>query len=160
MPLSLSIPLASSEHGHEPISAFMWGLLPGNEQVLTRWGQRFHVSASNPFALLCHVGEDCAGAVQFVRPERVDEIVNGTDSAVAWLGEHEIAERLRTLVAVNPRGRLASDSGQFSLAGAQAKTALFLQNGRWGIPSGTTPTTHILKPPIAGLPGHVENEHF
>src|SRR5262245_22546536 len=63
MPLSLSMPLASAEHGHEPIHAFMWGLLPDNEHVLARWAQRFQVSASNPFGLLRHVGEDCAGAV-------------------------------------------------------------------------------------------------
>lgn len=114
----------------------------------------------NPFALLCHVGEDCAGAVQFVLPERLGDIVNGADGAVAWLTENEIAERLRTLRADHSRGRLVRDNGQFSLAGAQAKTALFFQDGRWGVPSGKTPTTHILKPPIAGLLGHVENEHF
>src|SRR5262249_2084174 len=32
--------------------------------------------------------------------------------------------------------------------------------GRWGVPSGRTPTTHILKPPMPELNGHVENEHF
>jgi serine/threonine-protein kinase HipA len=33
-------------------------------------------------------------------------------------------------------------------------------DGRWGVPSGRVPTTHILKPPIANFAGHVENEHF
>ena len=160
IPLSLSIPLAATEHGHEAIHAFMWGLLPDNEQVLGRWGQHFHVSASNPFALLSHVGEDCAGAVQFVLPDRLNDVVSTGDARVVWLTESEVAQRLRTLSADHSRGRLVRDDGQFSLAGAQAKTALFFQDGRWGIPSGRTPTTHILKPPIAGLPGHVENEHF
>lgn len=50
--------------------------------------------------------------------------------------------------------------GQFSLAGAQPKTALLLDNGRWGIPSGRIPTTHILKPPNAQLDGFPENEHI
>lgn len=49
---------------------------------------------------------------------------------------------------------------QFSLAGAQPKTALLLQRGRWGVPSGRTPTTHILKPPTGEWDGHAENEHF
>jgi serine/threonine-protein kinase HipA len=35
-----------------------------------------------------------------------------------------------------------------------------LQNGRWGIPSGRLPTTHILKPPTGQFEGHAENEHF
>ena len=56
--------------------------------------------------------------------------------------------------------RLPHDTGQFSLAGAQPKTALLLQNGRWGIPSGRLPTTHILKPPTGQFDGHAENEHI
>jgi serine/threonine-protein kinase HipA len=52
------------------------------------------------------------------------------------------------------------DTGQFSLAGAQPKTALLFENGRWGVPSGRVPTTHIFKPPTGDLDGHVENEHF
>lgn len=27
-PLSLSMPLAAAEHGHRPVEAFLWGLLP------------------------------------------------------------------------------------------------------------------------------------
>jgi serine/threonine-protein kinase HipA len=46
-------------------------------------------------------------------------------------------------------------------AGAQPKTALFHDNRRWGIPSGRTPTTHILKPPSQpDLDGFEINEHF
>jgi serine/threonine-protein kinase HipA len=56
--------------------------------------------------------------------------------------------------------RLPRDTGQFSLAGAQPKTALLLQNNRWGIPSGRIPTTHILKPPTGHFDGHSENEHI
>ena len=33
-PLSLSMPLAASEHPHDMIEAFIWGLLPENELVL------------------------------------------------------------------------------------------------------------------------------
>jgi hypothetical protein len=40
------------------------------------------------------------------------------------------------------------------------KTALLFENGRWGVPSGRAPTTHILKPPSPHFHGHVENEHF
>jgi serine/threonine-protein kinase HipA len=37
---------------------------------------------------------------------------------------------------------------------------LLLQNGRWGVPSGRLPTTHILKPPTGHFDGHAENEHI
>ncbi len=160
VPLSLSLPLALSEHGHGPIEAFMWGLLPDNERVLDRWGKRFHVSARNPFALLSHVGEDCAGAVQFVLPENLNDLAGIGPAVVAWLKSQEVSERLRALREDNSSWRAARDTGQFSLAGAQPKTALLFMRGRWGVPSGRTPTTHILKPPINGLDGHAENEHL
>jgi serine/threonine-protein kinase HipA len=50
--------------------------------------------------------------------------------------------------------------GQFSLADGQPKTALLYQDGRWGVPSGRIPTTHILKPPTCEFDGHAENEHI
>jgi serine/threonine-protein kinase HipA len=56
--------------------------------------------------------------------------------------------------------RIPRDTGQFSLAGAQPKTAFLFEDGRWGVPSGHVPTTHIFKPPTGDLDGHVENEHF
>jgi serine/threonine-protein kinase HipA len=159
-PLSLSMPLGAKEHGRAVIEAFLWGLLPDNEQVLARWAAKFHVSARNVFALLSHVGEDCAGAVQFVTPERLDTIRNGKEDKIEWLDESAVAKRLEALRKDHAAWRLPSDTGQFSLAGAQPKTALLLQNDRWGIPSGRLPTTHILKPPTGQFDGHAENEHI
>ncbi|MEG9862839.1 MAG: type II toxin-antitoxin system HipA family toxin [Parvularculales bacterium] len=159
-PLSLSMPLVVAEHKHVKIEPWLWGLLPDNEAVLTRWGQRFHVSPRNAFALLGAVGEDCAGAVQLVRPDRVDEILRDDSQQVEWLTEADIAERLRTLGKDQAAWRAARDTGQFSLAGAQPKTALLYDGQRWGVPYGPTPTTHILKPPIDGFDGHAENEHL
>jgi serine/threonine-protein kinase HipA len=159
-PLSLSMPLVVGEHEHARIEPWLWGLLPDNEAILARWGQRFHVSPRNAFALLSAVGEDCAGAVQLVRPDRVDEILQDDSQHVEWLTEADIAERLRTLRKDQAAWRLARDSGQFSLAGAQAKTALLFDGQRWGVPYGLTPTTHIVKPPMDALDGHAENEHL
>ncbi|MGM4954316.1 type II toxin-antitoxin system HipA family toxin [Bradyrhizobium barranii] len=159
-PLSLSMPLAAEEHGPSAVQAFLWGLLPDNERVLERWARRFQVSARNVFALISHVGEDCAGAVQFVTPDRLEALRNGADDKVEWLDETAIAKRLQTLHEDHAAWRLPRDTGQFSLAGAQPKTALLLQKGRWGIPSGRIPTTHILKPPTGHFDGHAENEHI
>jgi serine/threonine-protein kinase HipA len=161
LPLSLSMRLTATEHSHAIIEAFLWGLLPDNEQVLDRWASRFHTSARNPFALISHVGEDCAGAIQFVRPERVQKLRTETqESEIEWLTEDQVGERLRILREDHSAWRLQSDAGQFSLAGAQPKTAFLFRNGRWGIPSGRTPSTHILKPPTGTWDGHAENEHF
>ncbi|WP_433723754.1 type II toxin-antitoxin system HipA family toxin [Actinoplanes sp. CA-051413] len=159
-PLSLSLPLARRTHDDVAVRPFLWGLLPDNERVIERWARTYQVSAGNPFALLLHVGEDCAGAAQFVMPERVEAVLGG-DGGVKWLGEDEVAERLRTLRA-DPTSWHVHNSGQFSLAGAQAKTALYLDpdTGRWGEPWGAAPTTHILKPAVAGLDEHDLTEHL
>lgn len=159
-PLSLSMPLTAKEHGPDAVESFVWGLLPDNEIILQRWGQKFQVSPRSAFALISHVGEDCAGAVQFVSPDRLQAVQSGRDDEIEWLDEHNIAQRLRTLREDHAAWRLQRDIGQFSLAGAQPKTALLLERSRWGIPSGRTPTTHILKPPTANFDGHAENEHI
>jgi serine/threonine-protein kinase HipA len=159
-PLSLSLPLAVAEHARDAIRPYLWGLLPDNDQVLATWGRRFGVSARNPFALLAHVGEDCAGAVQFVRPERLDAARRLRRGDIEWITEADIAARLRALAVDPAAGRQAHDHGQFSLAGAKPKTALLYENGAWGVPSGRVPTTHILKPYTAEYDGFAENEHW
>ncbi len=162
-PLSLSMPLAAAEHGHEMVVSFLWGLLPDNEGVLQRWGAKFKVSPKNPFALLCHVGEDCAGAIQFVRPENVGEWQEiPAAGGVEWLSPVEVAERIALLLRDHGASRAGADTGQFSLAGAQPKTALFYdeKKKRWGVPFGSVPTTHILKPATGAFDGLAENEHF
>ena len=156
-PLSLSMPLAARNH-REPVRTFLWGLLPDNDAILERWGQRFGVSPRNPFRLLAHVGEDCAGAMQLVRPERL-EAVEPEQSGIDWIEEGEVSERLLRLREDQSATRLPNDTGQFSLAGAQPKLALLKNDGRWGVPYGAVPTTHILKPSLPDLSGHAMVEH-
>jgi serine/threonine-protein kinase HipA len=105
------------------------------------------------------VGEDCAGAVRFAPPDQLERVL-GRGGEVTWLTEDEVAQRLRELREDSTAWLGRSFTGQFSLAGAQAKTALLLDGKRWGVPSGSIPTTHILKPAIAGLDDHDLNEHL
>jgi serine/threonine-protein kinase HipA len=162
-PLSLSMPLAATSHAHAVVEPFLWGLLPDNNEILRRWGQRFQVSPRNPFRLLANVGEDCAGAVQLVKPESVsDYLAESQKGKVDWLTDDEIAARMDLLRRDASTGRTGEDTGQFSLAGAQPKTALFhdSERDRWGVPSGAIPTTHIFKPAMSAFEGYAENEHF
>jgi serine/threonine-protein kinase HipA len=159
-PLSLSMPITLAEHPNAKIDPFLWGLLPDNEIILGNWARKFHVSARNAFSLIACVGEDCAGAVQFVQPARLNAILGAAAPPIEWLDEKEIAKRLRALREDQSAWRAPSDIGQFSLAGAQPKTALLFENKKWGVPSGRIPTTHILKPPSGEFEGHAENEHF
>ena len=159
-PLSLSMPLGRATHDDDAVRAFLWGLLPDNDQVLQRWAQSFQVSAGNPFALLRAVGEDCAGALQLVVPERIDALLAG-QGGIDWLDEHDVAARLRRLRR-DPTAWHTTATGQFCLAGAKAKTALHYdgRTSRWGAPRGALPTTHILKPAVSGFDGHDLNEHL
>jgi serine/threonine-protein kinase HipA len=159
-PLSLSMPITLAEHPNAKIDPFLWGLLPDNEIILASWARKFHVSARNAFSLIAYVGEDCAGAVQFVQPARLNAILGAAAPPIEWLDEKEIAKRLRALREDQSAWRAPRDTGQFSLAGAQPKTALLFENKKWGVPSGRIPTTHILKPPSGEFEGHAENEHF
>jgi len=154
------MPMTAAAHTGAKVGAFIWGLLPDNEQIIQEWARRFHVSARQPFGLIGAVGEDCAGAVQFVAPDRVDAVLSGQLDGIEWLSTAQIAERLAGLRTNRGAWRRVGDGGQFSLAGAQPKIALTQQNGEWGIPTGRVPTTHILKPPSADLEAQAENEHF
>ena len=162
-PLSLSMSLTRNEHSHETIEAFLWGLLPDNQAVIDQWGKQFQVSSRNVFRLIEQVGEDCAGAIQFISEANEHTLLNQPYSEqVQWLSDSELNQRIRLVLENHASQRLSNDIGQFSLAGAQAKIALYQSKvtGAWGIPRGMTPTTHILKPAPPSFPGFVENEHY
>lgn len=159
-PLSVSMPLAEVVYRQRIIRPFLANLLPENPAVLATWEREYRVSRANPFGMLRHVGEDCPGAVQFVRPENLEAYQAQAEPHIEWLTLEELAERMRRLRVNAAALRLPGDRGRMSLAGAQAKTALYFDGERWGVPSGRTPTSHILKPCIPGFDGIVEIEHL
>lgn len=159
-PLSVSMPLTEAPYRQRFIKTFLSNLLPENPAVLEAWEKKYHVSRHNPFGLLKHVGEDVPGAIQFVQPDRLADYQNPGPMQIQWLTAAQLAERMTLLRRDAAAFRLVNDQGRMSLAGAQAKTALYFDGKRWGVPSGRMPTSHILKPPIPGFGGIVENEHL
>jgi serine/threonine-protein kinase HipA len=159
-PLSVSMPTQVRSHPDGVVTPWLWNLLPDNEAVLARWGRQFQASAASPFSLLSTpVGLDCAGAARFAPPDQLSTLTGQVDQ-VTWLSGDDVAERLRELRADSTAWLGRSFTGQFSLAGAQAKTALLHQDGRWGVPHGAAATTHILKPAVTGFDDHDLNEHL
>lgn len=158
IPLSISMPLSLAEHGDKAIKPFLWGLLPDNDDTLNNWGRRFGVNPRNPFSLLGEIGEDLQGAIQMIPRDKIGELKKREGATL--LSRDQLAESFAELVRDPGAVQFAPGGGQFSLAGAQRKKALYLVNGKWYEPRGRTPSTHILKPPILGLAGQVENEMF
>ncbi|HEY4812263.1 MAG TPA: type II toxin-antitoxin system HipA family toxin [Solirubrobacteraceae bacterium] len=158
-PVSVSMPTSVRSHPDAAINPWLWGLLPDTPRVIERWARQFH-AAAKPFPLLSTpIGRDCAGAVRLVAADEALQALSAPGS-VTWLSEGEVAERLRELREDHTAWLGREFTGQFSLAGAQAKTALLYENGRWGEPAGTAATSHILKPAVAGLDDHDLNEHL
>lgn len=159
-PLSVSLPPGTQTHGDTDVSPWLWGLLPDNGDVLRRWGRDFGVSAASPYTLLgTQIGHDCAGAVQFCPPGDLDDLLT-RPGRITGLSRADIAERLRGLRSDSTSWLGPEFSGQFSLGGAQAKTALHRDGGGWGVPEGSLPTTHILKPAMPGFEDQQLNEHL
>jgi serine/threonine-protein kinase HipA len=110
------------------------------------------------------LGRDCAGAVQLLPEDAAPGDVQRVDGEA--LDARELARLLDALAtepgaAAPPQVRLPA----VALGGARAKTALLWQHGRWYVPTGGTPTTHIVKLPLgaqsgggAGFNTSLENE--
>ncbi len=146
-PLSLSMPLSGSRHSNRVVSAWLDGLLPDNLGVREEWGRRFQVSPRNPFALLRQVGRDAAGAVQVLPVDVEPPDAAQRSGNIRRLSHREVCDLLAGLTVRDGGWQVGAGSGRWSLAGAQNKVALHrLDDGGWGVPEDSTPTTHILKP--------------
>lgn len=151
VPLSLSMPLSNARHRGPAVSRWLTGLLPDRETVLMRWRAQFGLTDLHPESLIAHIGEDVAGACQFVREDRLDAVLSRAGS-VERLAEGDIAGIVRAAKQDSLPYDVETATGRFSLAGAQVKFALQrIGEDTWALPSGAQPSTHIFKPAIPGL---------
>lgn len=156
IPLSQSLPLQSEAFDDRATRPFFAGLLPEGDK-LRLIAQALHVSRQNDFALLDGIGGECAGAVTLLEPGQKPQTQDNHD-LVRWLDEVEL---LRLLDEMPKRPMLAGEEGlRLSLAGAQDKLPVVAEGDRIGLPLFNSPSSHILKPAIAGVEGSVFNEGF
>lgn len=154
IPVSLSLPLREDAYRGEPVAALFENLLPDSESLRRRVAEKVGARGTDAYSLLEAIGRDCVGALQFMADGSEPE----TDSTAI---EGEIAgdERIESLLCnleQAPLGLNREDDFRISVAGAQEKTALLRHDGKWWMPRGTTPTTHILKTQIGRLPGGID----
>ena len=156
MALSQSLPLLAEPFDDHQTRPFFAGLLPeGKMRRLI--AQQFQVSGQNDFALLDHIGGECAGAVTFLEPGQ-DLPLSAAAGDVEWLSDEKL---LALLDELPRRPMLAGDDGlRLSLAGAQDKLPVVFDGQRIGLPRNGAPSSHILKPAIHAVEDSVTNEGF
>jgi serine/threonine-protein kinase HipA len=151
--LSLALPFQREPYTDDLARPFFANLLPEAEirRVIAR---RLGISEKNDFILLRRIGGECAGAVSVLPEGNLPQDTPGYRE----LDESE----LHKIVAELPRKPLmAGERGiRLSLAGAQNKLPIYMENDRIFLATGNLPSTHILKPPIQGLEGTVMNEAY
>jgi len=163
MPVSLSLPLQENRYSGAPVMAVFDNLLPDSDLIRRRVAERVGAAGVDAFSLLSQIGRDCIGALQFLpdgqEPQPMSELTGepvDDDQIGAILSDLDLA----------PLGIRRENDFRISVAGAQEKTALLRKDGQWIEPTGTTPTTHIIKPQIGRLPNgmdlsdSVENEYL
>jgi len=152
-PLSLSLPFTRAPGPVRitplqgpAVGAWFANLLPDNDHILQRLQQRYRTPSRSPFDLLAAVGRDCAGAIQLLPDSEMPDDPRHIN--VQPLDEAGVARILRETTLGPSFGLTPSDAFRLSIAGAQEKTALIKHQNRWGIPQGSTPSTHIFKLPL------------
>ena len=156
VPLSCSLPFQVEVFNDLQARPFFAGLLPEGKlrQLIAR---QFQVSKQNDFALLDHIGGECAGAVSLLPPDQLPTVSEPANE-IDWLSDSDV---LALLDELPQRPMLAGRDGlRLSLAGAQDKLPVVFDGQRIGLPRNGTPSTHILKPTIAAVEDSVINEAF
>ncbi|SNR96356.1 HipA domain-containing protein [Pseudomonas segetis] len=156
-PLCPLLALQNEEHCDgattRPVQWYFDNLLPeeGQRQLIAKAA---HVAIEDAFALLQHFGAESAGSLTLLPPGQ-----KPGPGSMAALPDAELSKRITAM----PRIPLAEQAAKkMSLAGAQHKVAVIYRDGRIFEPTGSEPSTHILKPdhPDDSWPHSVINEWF
>ena len=154
-PLSLSLPLTDKRVQGDALERFCDNLLP--EGTVRAVLEREHsIRPGDAFALLTHIGRECAGAIQFTTGD-----VTVGDGTLAPLTDEQVDEIVRDLPTHPARDGLEVSA---SLGGIQDKVLLTRTAEGWAWPSGGAMSTHLIKPePIStqvAVPQIIRYEHW
>lgn len=153
-PLSQSLPPRAIRFRNKECRGFFAGILPeeSKREIIAR---NLGISARNDYAMLERIGGECAGAVTFMP---AGQPLPAREPGYRTLSQEELVAIIRELPL---RPLLAGEKGvRLSLAGAQDKVAVRVEDGSISLPLGNAPSTHILKPGVERFEGVVHNEAF
>jgi serine/threonine-protein kinase HipA len=137
-----------------PVQWYFDNLLPEEGQRVLLAGEA-QLDAADAFGMLAWYGAESAGSLTLLPSDAAPQ----TAEPLRPLPDDALETRIRQL----PRVALTRAAiKRMSLAGAQHKLAVVLQDGALFEPVGATPSTHILKPdhPDEDYPHSVVNEWF
>ena len=150
-PISVNLPLTEGSFDEHATRVFFEGLLPEGFTRRAVAGN-IHVAADDYFAILKALGSECLGALCIMDPE-----TGFPDASYEKLKDEELIK-----LASEGAGKAASTmiKTHVSLTGASGKVGLYLDNkeNSWYLPTGTAPSTHIVKQSHVRLNNIVINE--
>jgi serine/threonine-protein kinase HipA len=146
--------LKESSFRRKECNGFFSGLLP-EEEKRRIIAKNIGVSSENEFSLLEKIGGECAGAITFIKSKELPKEEKG------YYRELSLNELENILLDLPQKPMLAGERGmRLSLAGAQDKIVVKINNGRIYLPMDGAPSTHIIKPAISRFSNIVYNEAF
>lgn len=151
-PISISLPLTEKPYGPEPTRRFFEGLLP--EGFMRRTvAEQNRTDDGDYLSILEMLGAECLGAVQ-IKGENYKSIepsYREFDPETMYKLAAEGATRSADLVV----------EAHLSLTGASGKVGAYRNtDGRWFLPVGSAPSTHILKQSHIRYDRIVQNEQL
>jgi serine/threonine-protein kinase HipA len=152
-PISIHLPLQADPFSPKATRQYFEGLLPEGftRRSVAAW---IHADADDYFTLLKMLGRECLGAVAILDPD---------EPPVSAAYEPLSIEQVRNLAneGVSVSTELVTKS-HLSLTGASGKVGLYLnpETGRWFLPKGSAPSTHIVKQSHVRLDNIVANEQL
>lgn len=153
-PLCPALPLRAEEFDNRLTKAYFDNLLPEGETLKTV-EKILSRSLEDPYQFLENYGLDCAGALE-ISPSDAPPPPKGGGKIekISFAEIDAVLEKGQSLYVHS----LTARKGRFSIAGAQDKIPVIFQGGEVFIPVDSSPTTHILKPPVR-LPSVYESVH-
>ena len=150
--ISVSLPIQDEPFSPEQTKAFFDGLLPEGfmrKSIATN----MHLDENDYLSILYNLGKECIGAIRIDESDELQE---------SWY-EAITSEQVEKLAA---EGTTKSTEivikTHLSLTGASGKVGLYYDDkeGKWYLPGGSAPSTHIVKQSHVRLDGIVTNEQL
>ena len=151
-PISISLPIGEEPFSPERTRTFFDGLLP--EGFMRKSiAANMHFDENDYLSILYNLGKECIGAI------RIDETDELPESGYEAISSEQI-EELASEGTVKSTEMLIKT--HLSLTGASGKVGLYYDDidGRWYLPRGIAPSTHIVKQSHIRLGGIVANEQL